>query len=414
MTVLELGQRARTASRTLALRSAEQRNAALEAVAASLETHMEEILAANALDLQSGADNGMSEALQDRLRLTAARVTDIAAAVRSVAALPDPLGRVSMDLTRPDGLRITRVAVPLGVLAVICEARPNVTADSAALALKSGNAVIIRGGKEAIRSNLVIVSAIREALAGTEVPQDAVQLVEDTSRQSAAELMTLRGYVDLLVPRGGAGLIRATVEQATVPVIETGAGTCHTYVDKAADLDMAARIIYNAKTQRPSVCNACECILVHRDVAARALPRIYDELKKKDVELRGDPEVCAILQEARPAAEDDWGKEYHDQILAARVVSGLDEAIDHITRYGTMHSECIVTEDPAAAEEFLARVDAAAVYVNASTRFTDGGEFGFGAEIGISTQKLHARGPVGLPELTTYKYLVRGDGQVRE
>jgi len=413
MTVLEQGQRARAAARVLALRTDGARQEALEQMAAALTRRTPEILAENARDLTAAEADGMSAALLDRLRLTEGRLADMAGAVRGVAALPDPLGRVTMDETRPNGLRITRVSVPLGVLAVIFEARPNVTADSAALAVRSGNAVILRGGREAIRSNRAIAAALREGLRASAVPEDAVQLVEDVSRESAQALMSLRGYVDLLIPRGGAGLIRAVVDNARVPVIETGAGTCHTYVDRSADPAMAARIICNAKTQRPSVCNACECILVHREIAARALPVIWAELKKKGVELRGDPEVRAVLAEARPAGADDWGREYGDLILAARVVGSMDEALDHIARYGTGHSECIVTEDRAAAEEFLRRVDAAAVYVNASTRFTDGGEFGFGAEIGISTQKLHARGPLGLSALTSWKYLVRGSGQIR-
>lgn len=414
MTVLELGKHAKEASRALAVASEKTRDQALMNVACGLEAQMKDILAANALDVRAGAENGMSAALQDRLRLTEERVRGIADAVRSIRALPDPLGRITMDEVRPNGLKITRVSVPMGVLAVIFEARPNVAADSAALALKSGNAVILRGGKEAIRSNTAMVSVIRQAVKEAGLPEDCVQLIEDTSRASAEELMGLRGYVDLLIPRGGQGLIQSVVRNAKVPVIETGAGTCHTYVDKAADIEMAARIIRNAKTQRPSVCNACECILVHRDIARRALPAIYDALREKQVELRGNPEVCNILSEARPASEDDWGREYDDLILAARVVGSLDEAISYIARYSTAHSECIVTDDPEAAEEFLARVDSAAVYVNASTRFTDGGEFGFGAEIGISTQKLHARGPLGLSELTSYKYLVRGKGQIRE
>ena len=414
MTVLELGKRAKEASRVLAVTPAALRDQALENVAAALLQHCDEILAANALDVRAGAENGMSAALQDRLRLTENRIRDIAASVRSIITLPDPLGRVTMDIVRPNGLHITRVSVPMGVLAVIFEARPNVAADSASLALKTGNAIILRGGKEAICSNTAVTAVMRGAIKNAGLPEDCVQLVEEISRTSAEELMTLRGYVDLLIPRGGAGLIQSVVRNAKVPVIETGAGTCHTYVDKAADIGMAARIIYNAKTQRPSVCNACECILLHRDIAKTALSAIYDKLKENHVELRGDPEVCGILHEARPASQEDWGMEYDDLILAAKVVGSLDEAIEHITRYGTAHSECIVTEDTKAAEEFLARVDAAAVYVNASTRFTDGGEFGFGAEIGISTQKLHARGPLGLPELTSYKYLIHGNGQVRE
>jgi len=414
MTELEkMGERARAAARRLALTADGERNAGLAAMAAAIRREKAFLLAENEKDLAAGAKNAMTEALLDRLRLTDSRLEDIAAALEDVAALPDPLGRVTLDTVRPNGLHITRLSVPIGVIAVIYEARPNVTADSAALCLKSGNAVILRGGKEAICSNTALAAVMRGALETAGLPADSLQLVTDTDRASARELMGLRRYVDLLIPRGGQGLIRSVVENASVPVIETGAGTCHTYVDRAADVDMAAKIIYNAKTSRPSVCNACECILVHRDVAAKALPVIYRALQEKNVELRGDPEVCAILAEARAATAEDWGKEYHDYILAARVVGSLDEAIDHITRYGTGHSECIVTEDAAAAEEFLARVDAAAVYHNASTRFTDGGEFGFGAEIGISTQKLHARGPLGLQELTSWKYRVLGAGQVR-
>ena len=414
MSVLtEMGERARNASRVLALADDQTRSMALLFIAQELEERCGEILAANEKDLENGRLSGMTEALMDRLRLTDQRIFDIASAVRSVAGLPDPLGRVTMDTVRPNGLRITRVAVPIGVVAVIYEARPNVTADSAALCLKSGNAVILRGGKEAINSNAAVTRAMRSALEKSGLPSDCVQLVEDTSRASANELMTLNGYVDVLIPRGGQGLIQSVVKNATVPVIETGAGTCHTYVDKAVDIELAAKIIYNAKTSRPSVCNACECILVHRDIAEKALPVIARALGEKNVEIRGDKEVCRIVDGAKAAGEEDWGKEYHDYILAARIVEDMDEAIEHIFRYGTGHSECIVTADAAAGEEFLDRVDAAAVYVNASTRFTDGGEFGFGAEIGISTQKLHARGPLGLAELTSWKYKIRGDGQVR-
>lgn len=408
-----LGEKAREASRRLALSTDSERNRALTAMAEALIREKEYILAENAKDLRAGEQNGMSDALLDRLRLTEARIADIAKAMTDITELPDPLGRVTLDTVRPNGLHITRTSVPIGVIAVIYEARPNVTADSAALCLKSGNAVILRGGKEAIFSNIAVAETMRSALRDTGLSEDCLQLVRDTSRSSATELMGLRGYVDVLIPRGGQGLIRSVVENSSVPVIETGAGTCHTYVDKSADIAMAARIIYNAKTSRPSVCNACECILVHSAIAEKALPEIYRALAEKNVELRGDRRVCAILERAKAASDDDWGKEYHDYILAARVVDSMDEAIDHISRYGTGHSECIVTDDNAAAEEFLARVDAAAVYHNASTRFTDGGEFGFGAEIGISTQKLHARGPLGLAELTSWKYRVVGSGQIR-
>ena len=408
-----LGEKAREASRRLALSTDSERNRALTAMAEALIREKEYILAENAKDLRAGEQNGMSDALLDRLRLTEARIADIAKAISDITELPDPLGRVTLDTVRPNGLHITRTSVPIGVIAVIYEARPNVTADSAALCLKSGNAVILRGGKEAIFSNIAVAETMRSALRDTGLSEDCLQLVRDTSRSSATELMGLRGYVDVLIPRGGQGLIRSVVENSSVPVIETGAGTCHTYVDKSADIAMAARIIYNAKTSRPSVCNACECILVHSAIAEKALPEIYRALAEKNVELRGDRRVCAILERAKAASDDDWGKEYHDYILAARVVDSMDEAIDHISRYGTGHSECIVTDDNAAAEEFLARVDAAAVYHNASTRFTDGGEFGFGAEIGISTQKLHARGPLGLAELTSWKYRVVGSGQIR-
>ena len=405
----DMAARAREASRALALAGAETKNRALLAMADALEADQDAILAENGADLETGA--GLSQALRDRLRLTGDRVRGMAEGIRQVAALPDPVGEILSETERPNGLRIVKERVPIGVAAVIYEARPNVTADSAALCVKSGNAVILRGGKEAIRSNLAVAAALRRALKQSGLPEDCVQVIPDTSRETAAALMRLRGGVDVLIPRGGAGLIRSVVENAQVPVIETGAGTCHTYVDKAADLDMALSILVNAKTSRPSVCNACECALVHRDVAEAFLPRAAWAMP--NVELRGDERVCAIVPRAVPAREDDWGREYNDYILAVRVVDCLDEAIGHIQRYGTGHSECIVTSDPAAAREFMDRIDAAAVYHNASTRFTDGGEFGMGAEIGISTQKLHARGPLGLKELTSTKYRVYGDGQVR-
>ncbi len=405
----EMAERARRASRALALADEQTKNRALLQMAEALEKEQDAILAENEKDMEAGT--GLTQALRDRLRLTPQRISGMAEGLRQVAALPDPVGATLSETVRPNGLRIVKKRVPIGVIAVIYEARPNVTADSAALCVKSGNAVILRGGKEAIRSNLAVGGVLRRALARSGLPEDCVQVVPDTSRETAQELMRLRGGVDVLIPRGGAGLIRSVVENAQVPVIETGAGTCHTYVDKAADLDMAVKILVNAKVSRPSVCNACECALVHRDVAEAFLPRAAAAMPQ--VEIRGDERVCAILPSAVPAAEDDWGKEYNDYILAAKVVDSLEEAIEHIQRYGTGHSECIVTADEAAAREFMDRIDAAAVYHNASTRFTDGGEFGLGAEIGISTQKLHARGPLGLEELTSMKYIVYGDGQVR-
>ena len=414
MTELEkIGAAAKSAARVLMCTDTETKNRALLAIADALVGAREEILAANREDVTAGENSGMTRAFLDRLSLSPERIDSMAEGMRQVAALPDPVGRVLSDTVRPNGLHLIKVAVPIGVIAVIYEARPNVTADSAALCLKSGNAVILRGGREAIRSNTAIVRAMRGALRGVGLPEDTVTLIEDTDRAVTQALMRLNGYVDLLIPRGGAGLIRAVVENATVPVIETGAGTCHIYVDRDADVSMAAEIVFNAKTSRPSVCNAAECLLVDRAIAAEALPVIAARLAEKQVELRADAEACAFLPNALPATDSDWGREYNDYIMAVHIVSGVDEAIDFIARYGTGHSECIVTDNPDTAERFLARVDAAAVYHNASTRFTDGGEFGLGAEIGISTQKLHARGPLGLEELTSMKYIVHGTGQVR-
>lgn len=414
MTELEkIGAAAKSAARVLMCTDTETKNRALLAIADALVGAREEILAANREDVTAGENSGMTRAFLDRLSLSPERIDGMAEEMRQVAALPDPVGRVLSDTVRPNGLHLTKVAVPIGVIAVIYEARPNVTADSAALCLKSGNAVILRGGREAIHSNTAIVRAMRGALRGVGLPEDTVTLIEDTDRAVTQALMRLNGYVDLLIPRGGAGLIRAVVENATVPVIETGAGTCHIYVDRDADVSMAAEIVFNAKTSRPSVCNAAECLLVDRAIAAEALPVIAARLAEKQVELRADAEACALLPNALPATDSDWGREYNDYIMAVHIVSGVDEAIDFIARYGTGHSECIVTDNPDTAERFLARVDAAAVYHNASTRFTDGGEFGLGAEIGISTQKLHARGPLGLEELTSMKYIVHGTGQVR-
>ena len=405
--------RAKSASCILMTASTECKNRALLAIADALQANCAQILAENQKDLDAGAQAGLSASLLDRLALSEARIDGMAQGVREVAALPDPVGVVLSETRRPNGLRMQKVSTPLGVLGIIFEARPNVTSDAAALCLKSGNAVILRGGKEAICSNIAISDVMRAALREVGLPQDCIQLVEDTSRESASALMRLNAYVDVLIPRGGAGLIRSVVENATVPVIETGVGNCHIYVDKDADPAMAAEITFNAKTSRVSVCNAAESLLVHADIAETVLPLIKARLDEKHTELRGDERAQAILPGIVPATDADWGTEYLDYILSVKVVDSLEDAIAHIRKYSSGHSECIVTENAEAAERFLNAVDSAAVYHNASTRFTDGGEFGFGAEIGISTQKLHARGPLGLPQLTSMKYKVYGNGQVR-
>ena len=415
MTVLETqGLAAKNAARVLAVAGTARKNAALEAVARAILARQGDILAANAADLAAGREAGLRPALLDRLALDEGRLNGIVEGVRQVAALPDPIGEVTKMGTRPNGLVIGRRRVPLGVIGIIYEARPNVTVDAAALCLKSGNAVILRGGKEAFRSNQAFVAVMRDALEEAGLPRDCVALVTDTSRESARELMGLTEYLDVLIPRGGAGLIRSVVDNARVPVIETGVGICHVYVHEAADLDMAARIIFNAKTSRPSVCNAAECLLVDRGVARDFLPMAWQLLQTKNVELRGCPETQAILGDfVTPAQEADWDTEFGDYILAVKVVGGFEEAVDFIAAHSSGHSEAIVTESYSAAQRFLDTVDAAAVYVNASTRFTDGFEFGLGAEIGISTQKMHARGPMGLEELTSSKYVIYGTGQVR-
>lgn len=413
MTELQkMGAAAKEAAAVLRTAGEKKRRALLEA-AQALRAETARILEANVLDLAAARGNGMRDAMLDRLTLTAARVEAMAQGMEDVAAQRDPVGRVLSGETRPNGLKVEKITVPMGVIGIIFEARPNVTSDAAALCLMAGSAVILRGGKEALHSNTAVTAVLQEALARAGLPREAVQLVRDTSRESSREMMGLVGYLDLLIPRGGAGLIRAVVENARVPVIETGVGNCHVYVDETADVDMAAEIVFNAKTSRPSVCNAIETILVHEKIAEKALPAIAARLREKQVELRGDSRTREILPEALPAAEADWETEYLDYILAVRVVEGLNEAVGHIARYSSGHSECIVTRDFRAAEEFTACVDSAAVYVNASTRFTDGGEMGLGAEIGISTQKLHARGPMGLNEIVSYKYVIRGDGQVR-
>ena len=416
MTALEKqGQAAKAAARTLATAGTALKNQALEAIRQALLENKAAILAANAEDLARARESGMSQSLQDRLALTEARIEAMANGVRQVAALADPIGEGICSYTRPNGLKILKKRVPLGVVAIIYEARPNVTVDAAALCLKSGNAVILRGGKEAFASNAALTEIMRKALERSGLPIDCISLVMDTSRESANELMGLSDYVDVLIPRGGAGLIRAVVENAKVPVIETGVGNCHIYVDDTADLDMAARIIYNAKCSRPSVCNAAETLLVHKAVAADFLPRAKALLDQKQTQLRGDAASTAILGgDTVPATEADYATEFGDYILAVKVVESLDEAIAHINRFTTGHSEAIVTETYSHAQRFLDEIDAAAVYVNASTRFTDGEEFGLGAEIGISTQKMHARGPMGLQELTSCKYVIYGNGQIRE
>lgn len=413
VTLETLGAQAKTASRVLMTAPAAAKNNALLKIADALIQNTDSILAENEKDLAAGRANGMADSLLDRLALSAERIAGMAQGVREVADLPDPIGTVQSEITRPNGLTIQRVSVPLGVIAVIFEARPNVTSDAAALCLKAGSACLLRGGKEAIHSNTAIAEVMRNALRKTEFPADCIQLVEDPSRESATALMRLSGYVDVLIPRGSARLIRSVVENATVPVIETGAGNCHVYIDRDANTDMAAEIVFNAKTSRVSVCNSAESLVVHADIAAKALPKIAARLSEKDVTLYGDERAKAILPDILPAQESDWGTEYLDYKMSVRVVDSVEEAIDHITRYSTGHSECIVTDNRETAEKFLNEVDSAAVYHNASTRFTDGGEFGFGAEIGISTQKLHARGPLGLPQLTSVKYKILGNGQVR-
>ena len=415
MTELEImGAAAKAAERKLAIANTKCKNDALYAMKEALLDEKERILAANAEDMDAARKNGLKRAFQDRLLLNEKRIEDFAKGISDVAALPDPVGEVISMNDSPTGMIIGKKRVPLGVIGIIYEARPNVTVDAAALCLKSGNACVLRGGKEAIRSNTVLVEIMRAALARSGLPGDCISLVHDTSRESARELMGLRGYIDVLIPRGGAGLIDAVVQNATVPVIETGRGNCHVYVDDSADLEMAARIVENAKCSRPSVCNAMETLLVSEKVAGEFLPLVLPRLQKYNVELRCDEKALRILGEAAvPAIEADWATEYDDYILAVKVVAGIDEAMEHIARYGSGHSEAIVTNDYARSQRFLREVDAAAVYVNASTRFTDGGEFGLGAEIGISTQKLHARGPMGLRELTSCKYVIYGNGQIR-
>lgn len=411
--MINIGARSKEAQRILAKAGGATIDKALAAIAAALEKNSQFILEENAKDIRTAQDAGISQAMIDRLTLTHDRISGMADGLRQVSSGENPVGKVLWGETRPNGLKIEKIAVPIGVIAVIFEARPNVTADAAAICLKAGNSVILKGGKEAINSNKAIAAVMRTALAESGLPEDCIILIENISRQAATELMKLNGYVDLLIPRGGAGLIRSVVENATVPVIETGVGNCHVYVDCHADINMAADIVANAKASRVSVCNACEGLLIHKDVAELGLIAIGEKLREKNVEIRGDEAVCEILPYAVPATDDDWATEYLDYKISVRVVENIDEAIAHIAKYGTGHSEAIITDSYEASEKFKAEVDAAAVYVNASTRFTDGGEFGFGAEIGISTQKLHARGPLGVAHMVSSKYVISGNGQIR-
>lgn len=412
--VRQVGERAKKASLSLMNVSTGLKNAFLCALAERLEKDEQEIIQANRMDLERAVASGMKKAFLDRLELNSKRIKDMTMGLRQIAGLPDPVGEVVEGTKRPNGLLVTRVRVPLGVVAIIYEARPNVTIDSIGLGIKSGNALILRGSSSTLNSNLFLVEEARVTLRACGLPEDAVQILDSGTHEEVTALLSLREYVDVVIPRGGGELIKTVVENARVPVIETGVGNCHVYVDARADLAMAERIVVNAKTQRPSVCNACETLLVHQDVASRFLPQIGAALQEKGVEIRGCPKTRQFLPQVFEATEEDWYTEYLDLIIAVRVVQDVGEAIAHINKYGSRHSEAIVTEDYTVARRFLEEVDAAAVYVNASTRFTDGGEFGMGAEIGISTQKLHARGPMGLRELTTSKFIVYGSGQVRE
>ena len=412
--LLELGKNACDAKYVLQKLTTEEKNKALQTAANDLCERQEEILAANVLDLENGKNNGMNPGLLDRLKLTGERIAQIAEGLRQIAALPDCIGETMEHFERPNGLKIDKVRVPLGVIGIIYEARPNVTADAFGLCFKTGNAVILKGGSDAIHSNIAIVKVLQDALEACSMPRTAVQLIEDTDRAVTAQFMKMKEYVDVLIPRGGAGLIQAVVKNATLPVIETGTGNCHIYVDATADPAMAVNITDNGKTQRPSVCNALETCLVHKDVAEEFLPMLKAKLDEHQVEIRGCERTAAILGDCVvPATEQDYATEFLDYIISIKVVDSVEEAIAHVSKYSTGHSECIVTESYANARKFQEEVDSACVYVNCSTRFTDGGEFGLGAEIGISTQKLHARGPMGLKELTTMKYLICGDGQIR-
>lgn len=412
MTVLEIAKNAKSASLKIGNLSCEKKNEALKEIANALIENTDKILAENEIDLKNAKENNIKTSMIDRLRLTKERIKGIAEGVLQVALLNDPIGEVLGMTKRPNGLTIGKKRVPIGVIGIIFEARPNVTVDAACLTLKTGNAVILRGGKEAIRSNIILTDIMRSALLKVGIPEDAINLIHDTDRETAREMMKLNGYIDVLIPRGGAGLIKSVVENATVPVIETGAGNCHIYVDSDADIDMACSILINAKVQRPSVCNACESLLIHKDIATAFIPKAFKALDENGVEIRGCERTKAIY-DIKPATDEDYYTEYNDLIISAKIVDNIDEAINHINTHNTKHSESIITKSYDNAQKFLNEIDAAAVYVNASTRFTDGFEFGFGAEIGISTQKLHARGPMGLNELTSTKYIIYGNGQIR-
>lgn len=412
--LISLGEKARIASRALALAGTREKNLALEKIAKSLKLYSAEIIKANEIDLENGRKSGLSKSLLDRLALSEDRISSMADGVLALCQLPEPVGIIKEEYVRPNGIKIKKITVPFGVIGIIYEARPNVTSDAAAISLKSGSAVILRGGKEAINSNLKTVEIMRNAISSVGFNPDCIQLVSDTNRQSSIDLMRLNGYIDVLIPRGSANLIKTAVENSTVPVIETGTGNCHAFVDSSADISMASNIIFNGKVQRPSVCNALESILICEDIAQKALPIICDKLKNEgNVEIVGCEKTCRILDYATLATEEDFAKEFLDYKISVKVVKDIYEAVLHIEKYSTHHSEVIITNDEKNAEYFRRAVDSAAVYVNASTRFTDGGEFGLGAEIGISTQKLHARGPMGLCELTSYKYIIDGNGQIR-
>ncbi len=413
LTLEKIGKQAKSAEALLRVLSTSQKNKALVTAAEDLVANKKILLEANAVDIAQAKENQMAPALVDRLLLTETRIAQMAEGLKQMAELEDPVGEVLSMKQRPNGLMIGQKRVPLGVIGIIYESRPNVTADAFGLCFKAGNVVILRGGKDAIHSNQAITRVLQEALIKCQLPAEAIQLITDTSHQTAEEFMRLNRYVDVLIPRGGAGLIRTVVERATVPVIETGTGNCHIYVDESADLDMAVEIIFNAKTQRIGVCNACESLVIHEKVKDVLLPKLVEKLKEKKVELRGDEASCSVCPEIVAATEKDWGTEYLDYVLSIKTVSNIEEAIAHINQYNTGHSEAIITRDYENSQKFLDQIDAAAVYVNASTRFTDGFEFGFGGEIGISTQKLHARGPMGLKELTSTKYIIYGNGQIR-
>ncbi len=408
-----MGIKAKAASKALVTASSELKNSALKAIADALIKNSNEIIKANALDLENAKNNGMSKSLLDRLTLNEARIKGMADGVLALCDLADPIGKVLEETVRPNGINIRKISVPMGVIGIIYEARPNVTSDAAAISLKAGSAVILRGGKEAINSNMKTAEIMRNAITKVGLPKDLIQLVTDTSRESATALMTLNGYIDVLIPRGGAGLIKAAVENSTVPVIETGTGNCHAFVDESANIEMASDIVFNGKVQRPSVCNALESLLIHKNITEKALPVICDRLKDAGVEIRGCEKVCALLPYAIPASDEDFAKEFLGYTISVKIVDDVFSAVEHIDKYSTRHSEVIITENENNANYFVSTVDSAAVYVNASTRFTDGGEFGLGAEIGISTQKLHARGPMGLSEITSYKYIISGCGQIR-